>query len=487
MNSRSPLPPSPQPPPPRRVLIVGGGFCGVVTAVQLLRQAREPLTVQLVEQPERLARGLAYGTPDAQHLLNVPAGNMSALAEDADHFLRHLMAQAPGAWHAGSFVPRGMYGQYLRALLDQALAAHRTGPVRLELVAGQVTGVQPGRDGQPAQASLADGRPLLADAVVLATGHAAAAHPLGEADRNTLGPAYIADPWQQPPAAALERTASVLLLGAGLTATDVLVSLARAGHRGPVHLLSRRGLSPQPHREHLQRPLTPQAGPLLAEMGTGVRGQLRALRRHADAAMAEGGDWRDWIAALRPHTPAWWQGLSEADRRRFLRHLQPRWDVLRHRCAPEVQARVAVLEDAGQLHRLAGRVLDVQPQGQRFVLRWRPRSAPDEAGTVQSLVVDVVINCTGPSTQLTAQRAPLLAALVQAGHAVPDALSLGLQVGPGYGLLDARGREQPGLRYVGPLLRARDWEATAVPELRVHAARLARALLAAPGPAGRPA
>jgi uncharacterized NAD(P)/FAD-binding protein YdhS len=43
-------------------------------------------------------------------------------------------------------------------------------------------------------------------------------------------------------------------------------------------------------------------------------------------------------------------------------------------------------------------------------------------------------------------------------------------------LLDAEGRASDVLYYVGPLLRATYWESTAVPELRIHAARLAREL-----------
>lgn len=42
--------------------------------------------------------------------------------------------------------------------------------------------------------------------------------------------------------------------------------------------------------------------------------------------------------------------------------------------------------------------------------------------------------------------------------------------------MGADGRIVKGLYYVGPWLRARDWEATAVPELRVHAQRLAERL-----------
>ena len=40
------------------------------------------------------------------------------------------------------------------------------------------------------------------------------------------------------------------------------------------------------------------------------------------------------------------------------------------------------------------------------------------------------------------------------------------------------GEPVDGLYYLGPWLRARDWEATAVPELRLHAAQLARQLAA---------
>ncbi len=45
-----------------------------------------------------------------------------------------------------------------------------------------------------------------------------------------------------------------------------------------------------------------------------------------------------------------------------------------------------------------------------------------------------------------------------------------------YAVIGAAGLPWPALRYLGPLLKARDWEATAVPELRVHARQLAEQL-----------
>jgi uncharacterized NAD(P)/FAD-binding protein YdhS len=75
-----------------------------------------------------------------------------------------------------------------------------------------------------------------------------------------------------------------------------------------------------------------------------------------------------------------------------------------------------------------------------------------------------------------------VAALCADGLVVPDVLGLGLLVADDYRVPDAQGRASPWLHYVGPLLKARDWEATAIPELRQHAAALARRLVAESGP-----
>jgi len=57
-------------------------------------------------------------------------------------------------------------------------------------------------------------------------------------------------------------------------------------------------------------------------------------------------------------------------------------------------------------------------------------------------------------------------------------LKLGLEIDADYRLLGRDGETASGLFYVGPMLKARYWESIAVPELRVHAAKLAARLLA---------
>ena len=60
-----------------RIAIVGAGFGGVALAHQL---AGGPAEVVLVERRPPFGPGLAYRTADPRHLLNVPAGRMSAVA-----------------------------------------------------------------------------------------------------------------------------------------------------------------------------------------------------------------------------------------------------------------------------------------------------------------------------------------------------------------------------------------------------------------------
>src|SRR5580692_1765212 len=123
----------------RCVAIVGAGFSGTLTAVNLLRHAhREPLRILLIDR-DRHARGTAYSVQSAPHLLNVPAGRMSAVSSEPLDFLRFAQKSVPGAT-AEDFLPRSLYGDYLEQLLS---AAERAAPahVRLERVRATVRSV----------------------------------------------------------------------------------------------------------------------------------------------------------------------------------------------------------------------------------------------------------------------------------------------------------------------------------------------------------
>jgi len=76
------------------IAIIGGGFSGTMTAVNLARVGTWPLRVCLINSGHPTGRGVAYGTRRAEHLLNVAARNMSAFPDHPNHFLDWL-ARAP--------------------------------------------------------------------------------------------------------------------------------------------------------------------------------------------------------------------------------------------------------------------------------------------------------------------------------------------------------------------------------------------------------
>jgi uncharacterized NAD(P)/FAD-binding protein YdhS len=465
----------------RHIVIIGAGFSGALTAVNLLRHsAGAPLRVSLVNLSGRMARGhrrcrvpcgIAYGTASAEHVLNVPAGNMSALADDPDDFLRYCRWANP-AVQPSSFVSRRLYGSYLEALLDAAEHGAHAG-ASLERVSGEAVRLDASACGNEATVWLDNGRRLQAHQVVLAFGHFAPRDPAVATPAFYDSPLYVRDPWAAGALDEVRADEPVLLLGCGLTAVDVALKLSQSGRSAPLWCVSRRGLMPQPHREQRGH-LAPQAAAaLVAHMGHSAASYLRAVRAAVRQHEAEGGDWRNVIAALRPHTPELWRRLDATQRSRFLRQLQPFWDVSRHRCAPEAFERFQQLLQAGQVRRVAGRVRSYEVADDGVQVQLQPRG---DAPALQ-LRVARVINCTGPGADLRHARHRLVRHLLAERMVRPDAHCVGLDVNDDYAVLGHDGRASRVLHYVGPLLRARDWEATAVPELRLHAHRLALQLL----------
>ncbi|MDQ1696150.1 MAG: hypothetical protein QOJ03_1503, partial [Frankiaceae bacterium] len=166
--------------------VVGGGAAGTMVVTHLARtwDARQPLSIVVYDTSARPARGVAYSTTEPHHLLNVPAGRMSAVHDDDGHFL-HWLRSRDAKSTAEDFRPRCEYGDYLADTLADHAAA-----VRLVVRRCQVIGVS--RAGAGVRIEHADGADRV-DAVVLALGHAPPARPPAVVAPESAG--YVADPW----------------------------------------------------------------------------------------------------------------------------------------------------------------------------------------------------------------------------------------------------------------------------------------------------
>ncbi|HYR69160.1 MAG TPA: FAD/NAD(P)-binding protein [Candidatus Dormibacteraeota bacterium] len=447
------------------IAVVGAGFSGTMVAVHLLRLARSAsadVHVSLYEQDGAPGRGHAYGTTSPIHLLNVPAGRMSAFADAPGHFLEWARAR-DGSVQPGAFLPRDRYGEYVAEILNRET---KESEGRLQIHSAEVLDVESAGEGLRLRFRTGPAKP--ASHVVLATGHPLPAPPV-PLDRAVLdGGRYKENPWDSAALDQLPSDASLLLIGSGLTAVDVLLESRRRGFRGVIHLLSRHGLLPLPHGGAE----VPRSG-IPADFPRGrLLLMMKRLRKEALRAEKNGEGWRSSIDALRPATQDLWRSLDTEQKQRFLRHPRAYWEVHRHRVAPEIDEKVKVELQSGSVIRHAARIVTIDAERDALRVAIAPRGA-----AAQRLLVQRVINCTGPNTGVEMCRSPLTLTLLTSGACRPDEVGIGLACDADGALMDAAGRISDRLFTLGPLRKGELWESTAVPELRVQAERLARRLL----------
>ncbi len=435
----------------RHVAVIGGGFSGTLLAINLLRDGG--VAVTLIERDAaRLARGLAYGAAQAGHILNVRAANMSAFADEPDHFVDWLAQR--GAGSETSFASRTDYGTYLAALLAQA---RRAAPERLTIVQDEAVDLEDRGDDMLIR--LRSGEVLAADHVVIASGNLPP-HDL-PAFAGLAAPAYVSDPWSPGSADGLGDDDIVMLLGTGLTAVDCALTLDHCGFRGRIVALSRRGLAPRRHGPADPfMPINERPGQLDSRLVRTVRARSRAI------------GWRNAVDELRPFTRDIWDGATSDQRARFLRHLRPYWDIHRHRIAPPVAERIDGMMAQGRLDFMAGKIVGAHAAGDGLEIAWRPRGQDG----LRRRHVRRLINCTGPLGDLRRTTDPLLRCLAAEGVIRPDALAIGIDVDRQERAVTREGKANRRLFVVGPMTRGAHWEMVAVPDIRTQVWSLARYL-----------
>jgi uncharacterized NAD(P)/FAD-binding protein YdhS len=444
------------------IAIIGGGFSGSMLAVHLLRGAKGRVSVALIERSQIPGHGIAYGTRFDGHLLNVRARDMSAYAEIRDHFVKWAQRNYSSSVKPCDFLPRLVYGQYIAS---QVCEATRFRADRLRCIQDEAVSLMTTNGG--ARISLASGRAVVANKVVLALGNFPPAN-LSFPGKTSRDSRFIANPWSTNSLLDPSQLKSVLLVGSGLTSVDLAIELRARGFEGAIHMLSRRGLLPQSHKIVVPFPAAwDNRSPRTA------RELLRIIRSQIKKAANVGSDWRAVIDSLRPFNQTIWRGLPLQEQRRFLRHLRTYWDVHRHRVAGRIADQIERQLRSGQIVTHAGRITEYREDDLGVHIAYRDR----KSGNTNQFCVDYVINCTGPEADCRRVESPLLSDLLEKKLARPDQLALGLDVAEDGAVLDARGVPSDSLYAVGPLRKGHLWESTAVPELRQQVFEMTRALL----------
>lgn len=464
----------------RRVVVVGAGAAGTLTAIQLLRTAvtrSAALEVALVDPAVRWARGAAFGTSDPQHLLNVPACGMSALPDQPDDFVDwRCRSGLAGGPH--TFAPRMEFSRYLADTLYEARRA-ATGTATMTHRRTRATGLRRTEEGLAVTTS--DTGTVDADAVVVATGLPTAGDEWAPPALRE-SPRFVRDPWVSGALDEVRRDVDglpdVLLVGTGLTMVDVALTLGAPGTRARRLLaISRGGRLPATHRETVAPAVVPDVG----GWGDSLASIRRSAVAHVEDVRRATGDWRPGVDGVRLRVGELWQRLDEADRLTFLTRDAGLWAALRHRIPPPSGVTIRALSAAGRLRIGRGEVAEVEPLGAAGLRIRLTDGSTHDAGWV--------VNCTGPRTDIRTLDNPFLDDLLRprsgGALAVAGTAGMGLRTRDGR-VVDGTGATSTPLWAVGALRRGDLWESTAVPEIRTQARDLAADILARSRPPRRP-
>jgi len=448
-----------------RIAIVGGGFSGTLAAINLARLSSVPLHISVINRNRIPCRGIAYSTRNGSHLLNVVARNMSALADQPNHFVEWLGTRSeyldvPTAALREKFVPRRVFGDYLQHLFQWyagTLAADEK--MRLEWVQDEARDIF--IDGT-AHVALQSGATLTADKVILAVGNQEPAS-LRVRGLDTGSAKYIGNPWMgwEEKLPAIDH--DLLLIGTGLTMVDTFLTLKDLGWRGKIVAVSRNGLLPLSHFKGFDYP-----DPFNEKnTSVGLRPMYSLFKKQFRAARARQLNPAILVDKLRPYTQRIWQNLSVFEKRQFNRHLRTRWNVMRHRIAPEIHQQLQDALAAGRLEIIQGRLRACAESSETMKVEIESR------GRKHVIEASALINCTGPQESYFPSGAALCDNLVAHGLIQADEMNMGIKVDPNFSVVDAAGKSSDVLFAMGSLLKGTLWETTAVPELRSQTFRLA--------------
>ena len=503
--------------------IVGGGSVGVSFLYQFLlaQQAAPPLrppTIHLFEPQAGPGPGGAYQDDLRSNLLNIPAGNMSARADHRLDFVDWLREQDADWLHGygvsaidpTDFLPRPLFGAYMRAVYERCRRLSETLGVTLVHVPCRVHRVIPQPDGR-ALVQPDHGAPLAARHVVLCNGNLPSqAFPALE---GVAG--YFNSPYPVSALAhAIAPDASVCVIGTSLSAVDAVAALQQAGHHGPLLCVSRNGRLPSVRSPHNRAPGTLQqlsrdgALELAARHGgalsldvvwQALRGEVLALQGSLDDDDVLGLDgdartalddeirrsaaaprpWQAVAAATNGAVDRIWHLLPDTERRRFQSRWRSLWMARRATFPMRNALKLQALFGADQLRVAAGFAgCDHDPATGLF--RTRLRTADGQVEHTSRYL----INATSFSVDAQRTDDPLVSHLLRDGHAQADPHG-GLALDYGTGCLkNAGGQIVAGVSVLGSLAGGTYFWTTSMDVnarlARDQAERIAATLRAAP-------
>lgn len=434
------------------IAIVGFGFCGRLAFAHLAKNSKNSKII-IFEKNDQNSLGAAFSSFSPHYILNVPVERMSAFSNQPQSFCEFLQKKYPEIFKEigeNGFAPRRIYGEYLEGITKEAFVEAQKNNIEVEFVEDEVIEILPceqilkrvqDEDVKSPHPELVLGSSLIttknkksfqANEILIATSFKQSNLPF---DLNS--PNLVKQIWDFPKTFHEKNftNETICLIGSGLTAVDVMVGLSKKNFTGKVFIISRRGNLPKKHFAKIH-PL-----PNLISVSDAKNGVVFLTRKIRNFLRQNPQyDLRYIIDSIRHNTTELWQNLDNKNKKLFLR-LLPYWNIFRHR-APAFS--IEIIEEM-----IESKQLELKKKGVKKV--------SEKNGKIfvqihdEEIECDYLVNCLG--FEFKPEKYPLLKQMIENGLLKKDLLMVES--------LD------PKIHLLGGLNIGRDFECTAVPDLRV--------------------
>jgi uncharacterized NAD(P)/FAD-binding protein YdhS len=458
----------------KKIAIIGCGFSGTMTAVQLIKNADHPFELILIGDYKNFNTGIAYNPYSKKQLLNVVASKMSAFQDKPDDFTNWVSAlnEFSGIDKgilANTYLPRYLFGQYLRNIWEEALQQIMAKRIQITIIDSLVLDMEVSH--HEVTLVLDNEERITAQYCVIASGNNLPGNPDIENTKFFGSRNYFRNPWDTSAVRNHDSKAPILILGNGLTMVDTLVGLIENGFRNKIYTISPHGFTILPHRH-------PGIGySAITEELHGKQNLndiVLIVNKHIKLARKLGFTAEPIIDAIRPLTQQLWQNLTNGEKNIFMARLRHLWDAVRHRIPMNIHDQIRQLTEVGKLDQYAGKLMNITETEMYIKVLFFDVKQKLE----KEMLVSAVINCTGPETDINKLEKSFLKNCLQKGIVVQDELKLGIMADPvNFETYNGLHERQRNLLAMGSLLKGVLWESTAVKELREQSEKVSEQLI----------
>jgi len=429
----------------KKIAIVGFGFCGIMVFGNILKKISTQKTQVKIkfiifEKDGEDAVGAGFSDFNDNYILNVPAKKMSPFQDSPDDFVDFLKENYPEIYSKNGpdgYISRNIYGQFLKKLRSDFFKLATDLKIDYELIQKTVIDIDEGFKIYT-QSAIFD-----VDEVVLSSSFVQSKLNYCLNDEKLISPLWSKNSTNFHQKNNFKIDDKICIIGTGLSTVDILVGLNAKNFTGKIYAISRRGNFPQPHFS--QQKIIPNQESINfiedSDVKTGLINISLKFRKYL--RNNENYDLRHLIDSIRSKTKFLWQNFDEKNKRNFLKKLLPYWNIFRHRVPNSSLEIINKMIENNRLEIIKSSVKSIEKSDGKFIIKTNKKT----------LDCDYVVNCLGFDYNI--KNYPLIESMVKKNLLKKD-------------LILAQSNNTK-IHLVGGLNIGRDFEITAVPDIKIDA------------------